>query len=654
MNYVLPLILLIISSVLFFISKSEDMKLEEIFKEMQNLYSPKIDIEQVFETQDKCIEEIKPYFDTMIQEPLFIETIKETPYNSEEMSAADYVIYRNKILSNKYKQQDGFVTMNENLNLMIQQDYLEQKRNEDRAQQIEQLRLLKCEDLDCFNLVTVGKSDLIFDKDLCEDYAAFKTKDHEFIFGKADTPEYNELLEEFRKAKESGGILADLTETQKRNIAYQLIFGFKFEDAHWWVKEKIIEITKKSMENMEINMKPVYTITKDDPSVPFGCTQDSVDRFIYNEKDQLSEAPKCSNEYKCVNLKEVDEASIKSKARLQPLTDSTEYNNIIYKYIDEEKTPNPSDEDYGIAKKIQFESNAYSQYGFIPRIDKDNWNEIDWTIQQELDQPITQEEIDRRKSEKNALGLIDKYCEIRSKDSPGYIENKNMMERAYLQCLDNQRLWFKFMQGQYEEVKFSVEHCKDFKNQFPKNVLDKEYKMFQDCKNEVSKFKKKFHEYDPAELYNGVPESSDHSFGSCIINSEYIEDSPDGLVTNLEREKTEQKDKKRLNQKCLTEKRYGSAIFSILSNKRYIDILKQLEEQLEKEAGEEEKTDEEKTKLAEDKKKLEDEIEKHNLDVKEIKVKLAQCKQEEQEKINREKEGENSPPPEETSEEITA
>ena len=37
------------------------------------------------------------------------------------------------------------------------------------------------------------------------------------------------------------------------------------------------------------------------------------------------------------------------------------------------------------------------------------------------------------------------------------------MEKSYLQCLDNQRIWLKFMKGQYEDVKFSVENCKDLK-----------------------------------------------------------------------------------------------------------------------------------------------------------------------------------------------
>ena len=327
-----------------------------------------------------------------------------------------------------------------------------------------------------------------------------------------------------------------------------------------------------------------------------------------------------------VNLKKVDINSIRSVSRAQPISDNTTYNRIIYNYIDDKKSPNPNDEEYGIAKKIQYDLNAYSQYGFIPLSESpdSDWNKIIWTIQQEKDNPKSQDELNDALKTHNAEGLVKKYCKIRSKDSPDYIENKSIMEKSYLQCLDNKRLWLKFMKGQYENAKFSNNNCKNFKNRFPNNALDKEYKMFQDCVNQVDKYKKDFHKYDPAELYNDIPKNESNTNGACIINSEYMKDSPDGLVTNLDREKKEQKNKKRLNQKCLTEQRYGSAIFSILSNKKYKNILKKLEEQLEEEQ----------------KKKLEDEKKKHDDDVSEIELKISQCKQEEQEQINKENEEE--------------
>ena len=656
MNYILPLILLFISGVLFFISKSEGMQLEEIFKELENLHSPKTEIEKVFETQDKCIEEIKPYFETMRQDPLFVETIIETPYNSEDMSLDEYIDYRNGVKSNKYKQQDGFMTMDNNLNLMVKNDYDSQKKKEDAAFAVKQREIIACEDKNCTELVTSGKSDMALDKYRCAEYAAWQEKN---MWLDESSPARVDFHNYINESKEEGWLTTEIADKLREEIAVSI-----FNVSHPVILEKMQEITMKYTNFKEI---------KDIPHIPFGCVYKelrdipdasddkpapfSKNYYRYNEKDELGEAADCSSTNKCVNLKKVDINSIRALQRAQPISQNTTYNNIIYNYINEDKAPDPSDDDYGLAKKIQYEANAYAQYGYIPLEDKNNWNEIDWTIQQEIDEPITPEKLEELRKDMKSAGLVNKYCELRSKDSPDYMENKSLMEKSYLQCLDNQRIWLKFMKGQYEDVKFSVENCKDLKNRFSKNLLDKEYKMISDCIKKAGILKKNFHKYDPAELYNDVPKNANNTTGICILNSEYLGDSPDGLVTNLEREKTEQKNKKRLNQKCLTEQRYGSAIFSVLSNKKYINILKQLEEQLEKEAGEEEKTDEEKTKLAEDKKKLEDEIKKYELDVEEIKVKLALCKQEEQEKINKEKEGETPPPEEkeeETSEEITA
>ena len=651
MNYILPLILLFISGVLFFISKSEGMQLEEIFKELENLHSPKTEIEKVFETQDKCIEEIKPYFETMRQDPLFVETIIETPYNSEDMSLDEYIDYRNGVKSNKYKQQDGFMTMDNNLNLMVKQDYDNQKKKEDAAFAVKQRELIACEDKNCTELITSGKSDMTLDKYRCAEYAAWQEKN---MWLDESSPARVDFTAEITKGKEDGWLTTEIADKLRKEIAISI-----FNVSNPILLEKMKEITMKYTNFEE---------TKDIPHIPFGCVYKELETkpagstafpapytknwYRYNEKDQLAEAADCNATTKCVNLKKVDINSIRALQRAQPISSNTTYNNIIYNYINEDKAPDPSDDDYGLAKKIQYEANAYAQYGYIPLEDKNNWNEIDWTIQQEIDEPITPEKLEELRKDMNSAGLVNKYCELRSKDSPDYMENKSLMEKSYLQCLDNQRLWLKFMKGQYEDVKFSVENCKDLKNRFSKNLLDKEHKMFLDCLNKTEKFKKKFHKYDPAELYNNINyESNKH--GICTLNSEYLEEGPDGLVTNLKREEELFSQRKRLNQKCLTEQRYGSAIFSVLSNKKYINILKQLEEQLEKEAGEEEKTDEEKTKLAEDKKNLEDEIKKYNLDVEEIKVKLALCKQEEQEKINKEKEGE-TPPPEEKEEEITA
>tara|TARA_Y100000389_G_scaffold172803_1_gene181484 strand:+ start:7976 stop:9943 length:1968 start_codon:yes stop_codon:yes gene_type:complete len=655
MNYILPLILLFISGVLFFISKSEGMQLEEIFKELENLHSPKTEIEKVFETQDKCMEEIKPYFETMRQDPLFVETISETPYNSEDMSLDEYIDYRNGMLSNKYKQQDGFMTMDNNLNIMIKQDYDNQKKKEDAAFSAKQREIIACEDKNCTELVTSGKSDMALDKYRCAEYAAWQEKN---MWLDESSAARTDLTAEITKGTDEGWITTEEMDKIREEVNISI-----FNVSHPILLEKMKEITMKYTNFEE---------TKDKPQIPFGCIRHELEDipdasedkpapytknwYRYHERDQLAEAADCSENYKCVNLKKVDINSIRAEQRAQPISTNTTYNSVIYNYINEDKAPNPSDDDYGIAKKIQYEANAYAQYGYIPLEDKNNWNEIDWTIQQEIDEPITPERLEELMKDMNSAGLVNKYCELRSKDSPDYIENKSIMEKSYLQCLDNQRLWLKFMKGQYEDVKFSVKNCKDLKNRFSKNLLDKEHKMFLDCLNKTEKFKKNFHKYDPAELYNSINYESD-KHGICTLNSEYLEEGPDGLVTNLKREEELFSQRKRLNQKCLTEQRYGSAIFSVLSNKKYINILKQLEEQLEKEAGEEEKTEEEKTKLAEDKKKLEDEIKKYELDVEEIKVKLALCKQEEQEKINKEKEGETPPPEEkeeETSEEITA
>ena len=656
MNYILPLILFVISSILFFISKTEDMQLESVFEEIENLYSPTTELEKVFEKKDKCIQETKPYFEKMRQDPLFVDTIIETPYNSEGMSLDEYVEYRNNVLSNKYKQQDGFMTMDNNLNMIIKQDYDNQKRKEDAAFAKKQREIIACEDNNCTELISSGKSDMALDKYKCAEYAAWQEKN---MWLKENGEARKDFEEEVKKGKEDGWLTPEIEKKLKKELEVSIA-----NVSNPILLEKIKEITLKYTDFQDfggyIDRYPVGCIqgkhrekqgpTKDGKPAPF-----SKNYYYYNHIGPNGETGgDCHPEAKCVNLKKVDINSIRSVSRAQPISNNTTYNRIIYNYVDEEQAPIPGDEDHGIAKKIQYDLNAYSQYGFIPLEDKSNWNDIKWTIQQAKDNPLTPEKLEELMKEKNSAGLVDKYCDLRSKDSPDYIDNQGIMEKSYLQCLDNQRIWLKFLKGQYEDVKFSIKNCKDFKNRFSKNVLDKEHKMFQDCMNKVGKFKKNFHKYDPAELYNDIPKNASNSHGACIINSEYTGESPDGLVTNLDREKTEQKNKKRLNQKCLTEKRYGSAIFSILSNKKYKNILKQLEEQLEKEAGEEEKTKEEKTKLAEDKKKLEDEKKKYDTDVRELKLQLSQCKQKEQEIINKEKEGETPRPQEEKTEEITA
>ena len=152
-------------------------------------------------------EEIKPYFETMRQDPLFVETIIETPYNSEDMSLDEYIDYRNGVKSNKYKQQDGFMTMDNNLNLMVKQDYDNQKKKEDAAFAAKQREIIACEDKNCTELVTSGKSDMALDKYRCAEYAAWQEKN---MWLDHDSPARTDLTAEITKGADEGWLTEEM------------------------------------------------------------------------------------------------------------------------------------------------------------------------------------------------------------------------------------------------------------------------------------------------------------------------------------------------------------------------------------------------------------------------------------------------------------